>query len=59
VGRLPVADSAPILQNFTKVEAPMLASMPPVRTASQSPARKRSTAASSAAIADAHAASVM
>ena len=33
-GRVPVAESAPILQNFTKASTPMLRSMPPVITAS-------------------------
>ena len=33
-GRVPVADSAPILQNFTKAATPMLRSTPPVMTAS-------------------------
>ena len=35
-GRVPVAESAPILQNFTNVEAPMLRSMPPVTATSKS-----------------------
>ena len=33
-GRVPVADSAPILQNLTKASMPMLWSIPPVTTAS-------------------------
>ena len=37
-GRVPVADSAPILQNFTKRRSPMLRSTPPVIAASKSPA---------------------
>jgi hypothetical protein len=33
-GRVPVPDSAPMAQNFTNVDAPMLRSTPPVTTAS-------------------------
>ena len=56
-GRDPVAESAPILQNFTNVAAPMLRSIPPVTTASKSCAINPSTAAIMAAIAEAQAAS--
>ena len=58
-GRVPVAESAPILQNFTKVDGPMFRSTPPVRTASQCPPASRSIAASTAAKVEAQAASVM
>ena len=54
---MPVAESAPILQNFTKVEAPMLRSMPPVTATSKSFCDQPSTAELIAAIAEAHAAS--
>jgi hypothetical protein len=54
---VPVAESAPILQNFTKLDAPMLRSMPPVMAASNSWFTSPSTAASMAARADAQAAS--
>ena len=56
---MPVALSAPILQNFTKLDGPMLRSTPPVRTASQWPSTSRSIADSIAAKLEAHAASVM
>ena len=55
---MPVADSAPILQNFTKVDAPMLRSMPPVTATSNSCSTKPPMDASNAAMADAQAASV-
>ncbi len=58
-GRLPVALSAPILQNLTKMLAPMLRSTPPVSTASTWPAVNSSTAALIAAKLEAQAASVM
>ncbi len=54
---MPVAESAPIAQNLTKVEAPMLRSMPPVTTASYSPSIRPSIEESIAAIAEAQAAS--
>jgi len=56
-GRVPVADSAPILQNLTNALTPMLRSTPPVTTASYLPSASPPTAASIAAIADAQAAS--
>src|SRR5690349_10173690 len=56
-GRVPDADSAPILLNLIKLDAPMLRSMPPVIATSNSCAARPSTAALTAAIADAHAAS--
>jgi hypothetical protein len=58
-GRLPVALSAPILQNLTKMLAPMLRSTPPVMTASTWPEVSSSTDALSAAKLEAQAASVM
>ncbi len=58
-GRVPVAESAPMAQNFTKLDAPMLRSTPPVTTVSNSCSTSPSIAASIAAIAEAHAASVM
>ena len=58
-GRLPVALSAPILQNLTKTLAPMLRSTPPVITASTWPEVSSSTAALMAAKLEAQAASVM
>lgn len=58
-GRVPVADSAPILQNLTKTPAPMLLSTPPVTTASYWPSARPSAAALSAASPDAQAASVV
>ena len=44
-GRLPVALSAPILQNLTKVPMPMLRSTPPAMTASTWPSESSSIAA--------------
>ena len=58
-GRVPVAESAPILQNFTNASTPMLASMPPVTTASYWCSTSPRTAVSSAASPEAHAASVV
>ena len=58
-GRVPVAESAPIFENFTNEFVPMLRSTPPVTTASQWPATSMSTAASNAAKVDAQAASVV
>ena len=58
-GRVPVADSAPILQNFTKASTPMLRSMPPVTTASNWWSARPLTAALSAARPEAQAASVV
>ena len=58
-GRVPVAESAPIFENFTNEFVPMLRSTPPVSTASQWPATSMSTAASTAANVDAHAASAV
>ena len=57
-GRVPVAESAPILQNFTKLVGPMFRSRPPVSTASKCPATRPSQAALIAARAEAQAASV-
>ncbi len=54
---MPVAESAPILQNLMKVDGLMLASTPPVSTASKSPSSSPATAAPMAAIAEAQAAS--
>ena len=58
-GRVPVAERAPILQNFTKPLTPMLRSTPPVTTASKSPLASPCTAMVVAASPDAHAASVV
>ena len=58
-GKLPRALSAPTLLNFTKVEALMLWSTPPVRTASQWPSSSIFIAALTAARLEAQAASVM
>ncbi len=58
-GRVPVADSAPILQNFTNAATPMLRSTPPVITASDWCACRPALAADIAASADAQAASVV
>ena len=58
-GRVPVAERAPIFENFTKEFVPMLRSTPPVITASQWPATSMSTAASRAAKVDAQAASAV
>ncbi len=58
-GRVPVALRAPILQNLTNVDAPMLRSTPPVSTASTLCSVSNSTAASTAAKLLAQAASVM
>ena len=56
---MPVADNAPILENFTKPLMPMLRSMPPVTTASYWPEASPCTADDIAARPDAHAASVV
>ena len=56
---MPVADSAPILQNFTYPVASMLRSTPPVTAASKSPACSPRMAADIAASPEAHAASVV
>ncbi len=58
-GRVPVAESAPILQNFTNPSTPMFRSMPPVTTASKSWAWSPCTAALRAANPEAQAASVV
>ncbi len=58
-GRVPVAESAPILQNFTKASTPMFRSRPPVTTASNWWSASPLTAALSAASPDAQAASVV
>ena len=58
-GRLPVALSAPIFENFTNDVGPMFRSTPPVITASQARFLRRPTADSSAARLEAHAASVV
>ncbi len=58
-GRVPVALRAPILQNLTNDDAPMLRSTPPVSTASTLCSVSSSTAASTAAKLLAQAASVM
>ena len=58
-GRVPVADSAPILQNFTNAPMPILRSIPPVTTASYCPSLSPSAAAVRAASPEAQAASVV
>ena len=58
-GLVPVAESAPILQNFTKPCTPMLRSMPPVIAASYSWLASPWKAAEVAARAEAQAASVV
>ncbi len=58
-GRVPVAESAPILQNFTKASTPMFRSTPPVTAASYWWSTSPRTAASRAASPDAQAASVV
>jgi hypothetical protein len=58
-GRVPVADSAPILQNFTNAATPMLRSTPPLTAASYWCACRPDTAADMAASPEAQAASVV
>jgi len=58
-GRVPVADSAPILQNLTNAATPMLRSTPPVTTASYCPSTSPSAAAVRPASPEAQAASVV
>ncbi len=58
-GRVPLGDSAPMAQNFTKLDTPMLRSTPPVMAASNSWATSPSIVASIAAIAEAQAASTV
>ena len=58
-GRVPVAESAPILQNFTNASTPMLRSRPPVTTASNWWSARPVTAELSAARPEAQAASVV
>ena len=58
-GRVPVAERAPIFENFTNEFVPMLRSTPPVIAASQWPATSMSTAASRAANVEAQAASAV
>ena len=56
---MPLGDSAPMAQNFTKLDTPMLRSTPPVMATSNSCAARPSIVASIAAIAEAHAASTV
>jgi hypothetical protein len=56
---VPVGESAPIAQNFTKLETPILRSTPPAIATSNSRSVSPWTAASIAAIAEAHAASTV
>ncbi len=58
-GRVPLGDSAPIAQNFTKLDTPMLRSTPPVTATSYACSVRPSTAAFIAAIAEAQAASTV
>jgi hypothetical protein len=58
-GRVPVADSAPILQNFTNAATPMLRSTPPVTAASYWCEARPCAAAHTPASPEAQAASVV